>query len=239
MAAKATIAALDLAAKRQFVAASSTFADMPADLVASFSVLCVEQQLADGQRIYSRNDAALSMYGIVRGAMRMSNVDEEGREAVLTYLEPGAWFGEISLFDGLPRSHDAYAVGAVTLLTVPKGELERLCEAQPALYRYFLLAMAAKLRLALAWIEDTTLLSFRGRLAKRLLSLVQTYGRPIDGGMLLDLRLSQEAMAAMLGVTRQTVNQEFKDWERRGVLKLDYGRITLCDLPALKALAER
>jgi len=51
------------------------------------------------------------------------------------------------------------------------------------------------------------------------------------------LRLSQEELSQMLGVSRQSVNRQLKEWEAKGILRLDYGRVTLLDKEALRLLA--
>ena len=57
----------------------------------------------------------------------MSSVSLSGKQVTLTYVEPGTWFGDIALFDGMPRTHDANAHGATTLLVVRKRRLPGTC----------------------------------------------------------------------------------------------------------------
>ena len=66
-----------------------------------------------------RNGAACAL-----GAVRVSSVSLSGKQVTLTYVEPGTWFGDIALFDGMPRTHDANAHGATTLLVVRKRRLQ-------------------------------------------------------------------------------------------------------------------
>jgi CRP/FNR family cyclic AMP-dependent transcriptional regulator len=64
--------------------------------------------------------------GVARGAVRVSSVSLSGKQVTLTYAEPGTWFGDIALFDGLPRTHDADAHGETTLLMVRKPDFKDL-----------------------------------------------------------------------------------------------------------------
>ncbi|MFN9907193.1 MAG: cyclic nucleotide-binding domain-containing protein, partial [bacterium] len=83
-------------------------------------------RLAHGQLLFRRRDPADAWYGILQGAIRIGAASAEGRELTLTYLEPGAWFGEISLFDGEPRTHDGQAQGDTVLLRVARADFEAL-----------------------------------------------------------------------------------------------------------------
>ena len=64
--------------------------------------------------------------GVAQGAVRVSSVSLSGKQVTLTYVEPGTWFGDIALFDGLPRTHDANAHGETTLLVVRKADFKQL-----------------------------------------------------------------------------------------------------------------
>lgn len=85
-----------------------------------------------------------------RDARRCGQRNRQGSAADL--VEPPYWFGEISLFDGLPRTHDAFADSASTLLLLPQAGLLALLEREPQHWRDFALLMSHKLRLAfIAW----------------------------------------------------------------------------------------
>ena len=59
--------------------------------------------------LHQKNDLADGFYCVLTGRIRVSNFTVEGKELVLTWIQPGNWFGEISLIDGLPRTHDGHA----------------------------------------------------------------------------------------------------------------------------------
>ena len=74
----------------------------------------------------ARGDPAEAWSAVARGAVRVSSVSLSGKQVTLTYVEPGTWFGDIALFDGLPRTHDADAHGPTTLLVVRKADFKEL-----------------------------------------------------------------------------------------------------------------
>lgn len=69
------------------------------------------RQLSAGQSLFRRGDPPCGLYAVLSGAMRIGAVNPAGKEALLTLVEAPNWFGEISLFDNQPRTHDASAEG--------------------------------------------------------------------------------------------------------------------------------
>jgi CRP-like cAMP-binding protein len=184
--------------------------------------------------LFRRGDKPCGLYAVVEGGMRIGAVSATGKEALLTLVEPPYWFGEISLFDGQPRTHDAFAEGASTLLLVPQARLLALLEEQPQYWRDFALLMSQKLRLAFIALEEMSLLPAAPRLARRLLLIAENYG---EGEPRRVLHLPQEQLALMLAISRQTTNQILKELEGRGILRLTYGEIEILDLPRLRQAA--
>src|SRR3990167_3252740 len=92
------------------------------------------RRLSDGGPLASRGTPAEDWFGVARGAVRVSLVSLSGKQVTLNYCEPGVWFGDISLFDGLPRTHDADAHGETTLLCVRKADFKELLSHHPELY---------------------------------------------------------------------------------------------------------
>src|SRR5688572_23241861 len=81
------------------------FSGLPERLADALLAAGTLRDLTPGERLFSRGDAPDGLYAIVDGAIRVSGVSESGKEAVLTLLESPQWFGEVSVFDGQPRTH--------------------------------------------------------------------------------------------------------------------------------------
>lgn len=210
------------------------FAALPAALSQTLLEMARVQRLDAGQRLFRRGDRPSGLYAVVEGAVRVGAIGENGKEALLTLVEPPYWFGEISLFDGLPRTHDAFAESTSTLLLLPQAELLALLERQPQHWRDFALLMSHKLRLAFIALEDMSLLPAAPRLARRLLLIAENYGESEPRRV---LHLAQEQLALMLSLSRQTTNQILKELEAQGVVRLTYGEIEILDFAHLRQLA--
>lgn len=189
------------------------------------------RQLAAGECLFARGSEADGLYCVVEGALRVSGTAESGKEALLVYLEPPNWFGEIALFDGGPRTHDAWALHACALLHVPQQALHALLEAQPRHWRELALLLTDKLRLTFVALEAMALMPAPQRLRQRLAMIADGYGEGRAGTL---LRIPQEELAQMVALSRQTTNQILKELEAQGTLRLHRGGIEVIDPAALR-----
>ena len=97
------------------------FAQLPPDFAQGLLAMARVRYLQAGEKLFLREAAPCGLYAVVRGTIRISGHSGEGdaaREAVLVLLSPPQWFGEISVFDGSARTHDAHAAEACTLLHI-------------------------------------------------------------------------------------------------------------------------
>ncbi|RDV00910.1 Crp/Fnr family transcriptional regulator [Trinickia dinghuensis] len=189
--------------------------------------------------LFMRGQAYDGLYCVLEGAVRLGAVTADGRETLLAVVSIGHWFGEIALFDRGARTHDAHAVRDSTLFHVPRAALDALLEAEPAYWQVFGLLMTHKLRLAFEAIEEAALLPAPARVARRLLLLADEYG---EAAGLNDtpsrsrvINTPQEDLALMLALSRQTVNQILRQFERDGLVALRYGEIEIVDARGLAA----
>lgn len=208
------------------------FATISPALQAQLLQLAVPLELAAGERLFARGEAAHGLCCVIAGALRAGAIQADGRETLLAWVQPYQWFGEISLIDGQPRTHDAVADGPTRLLVVPQRTLSPWLDAHPAGWRDLARLACAKLRLVFTLIEDIAHLGLEQRVAKRLWLTVQTQaGRTM-------MRLPQEQLALLVGGSRQSVNQALRGFAARGLVRLHYGRIEVLDADGLRALGD-
>jgi CRP-like cAMP-binding protein len=100
-----------------------------------------------------------------------------------------------------------------------------------------LAAVAGRLRQADEMASHLAFLDVAGRLANKLLELAQTHGVPSPRGTLLDLPLTQEGLASMVGVTRESVNRHLAAFRRRGLIERQGRRFLLLDPDGLRRYA--
>ena len=195
----------------------------------------------DGDLITARGEPPEHWTACAKGAVRVSSTTLTGKLITLTYVEPGIWFGDVAMFDGDRRTHDAYAHGPTTLLCVARADFHKILALHPELSEALLRLQARRIRLLFGQVEDLNTLPLRGRLAKQLAHLVRSYGVPslsADEEIRISLQLAQEELAQLLGASRQRVNQELKTMEREGVIRVETTGLVVCDRAALLRIGE-
>ena len=197
------------------------------------------RRLPDGTMLTARGATAEEWCGVAKGAVRVSTVSLAGKQVTLTYVEPGTWFGDISLFDGLPRTHDANAHGETTLLVVRKADFKELLAQHTELYEALLRLNCRRLRLLFDVVEDLNTRPLSSRLAKQILLLARSYGVAQGEEIRIGLQLAQEDLAQLLGASRQRVNQELKGFERDGAVRIEPTRLVVLSKDKLLAIAGR
>lgn len=188
------------------------------------------KRFKDGALICARGDPPEEWIACALGAVRVSSTSITGKQITLTYIEPGIWFGDVAIFDGDRRTHDAYAHGDSTILCVAKADFKKILTLHAELYEALLRLQSRRIRQLFGLVEDLNALPLRARLAKQLLHLVRSYGVPSlsDGGeMRIGLQLAQEELAQLLGASRQRVNQELKSMEREAAIRIEPGGLVI------------
>ncbi|HMO44595.1 MAG TPA: Crp/Fnr family transcriptional regulator [Rubrivivax sp.] len=225
--------------ERHNIESGAFFAKLSPMLREDILARAVVRRLKGGASLGSRGATAEEWCGVAAGAVRISSVSLSGKQVTLTYAEPGVWFGDTSLFDGLPRTHDADAHGKTTLLCVRKPDFKELLSRHTELYDALLRLNCRRLRLMYNQFEDLNTRPLQARLAKQIVLLAKSYGIAQGEEIRIGLQLAQEDLAQLLGASRQRVNQELKGFEREGAVRVEPTRLVVLSRDKLLQIAER
>ena len=197
------------------------------------------QRFDPDETIFSKGDPGDSFCAILSGRVAISTVSEDGREVLLNILDSGQVFGEIAVLDGKDRTASATAMQKTELLTVGRREFIPFLERHPNLCIRLMTVLCERIRWTSDIIEDTLFLDIPHRLAKRLLILADGYGIETENGLRLGIRLSQEDLGHMLGVTRESINKGLRALQEQGVIRYDQGHLVIPELARLRRIALR
>lgn len=218
---------------RERLRAGRWFHDLPEELQEKLVSAGQVRSFAPEQALFLRGDPPNGIFGVLDGAIRIAGMGNGGKASLLALAEAPQWFGETSVIDEGPRSHDAIAESEALVVHVPQMALASILSENPELWRHLGSLVAAKLRLAFMAVEDIALLPIPIRLARRLVLIAERYGEWRDrSSRVLDLK--QDQLALMLSVSRQTVNQILKDLATQGLLRVSYGQIEIIDIDGLR-----
>lgn len=212
------------------------FGSLPSDLASDLIAKGVLRTLAAGQHLFFRGDPPDGLYAVLGGTLRVSGLTEAGKEAVLSLVEAPTWLGEIALFDRLPRTHDVLAEDETTVMHVRLADIDQMLRMTPQHWQQFGILMALKTRLVFISLEDLSLLPPEGRLARRLVWMVQSAAATQREGK-VRLNVSQGNLALMLSMSRQTANRALMALQAQGIIRVAYGVIEVLDREALADVA--
>jgi CRP-like cAMP-binding protein len=170
-------------------------------------------------------------FGVIEGLLKMSVSHADGRLSTFTGVTAGGWAGEGSLLKSCAWRYDGIAVRETRLACVPRRTFEWLVATNLAFNRFLLTQLNARLSLFVGLVEYDRLLGPDARVARCLASLFDPDLYPQAGNF---VQLSQEEIGLLAAVSRQRANEALHELERAGLLRVEYGGVTVLDLVGLR-----
>ncbi len=221
--------------RAQLLAKSFLFRGLEPGLLESVARLCLPRKLGVGETLFWEDEPADALFGVAKGLIRIWVHGPDGRELTLNLMESGDFFGEIALLDGLPRTASASALADTEMLSVPRAAFLELMVKEPKLALHIIELLCERLRYNTDRIRDAAFLDLGARLAKTLEALALGHGEEGPEGILITAKLNQSELAQLLGVTREAVNKQLKQFAQEGLISTKGSRILVLDATALSA----
>jgi CRP-like cAMP-binding protein len=219
------------------LAQSQLFGDLTIEDRKRIAQLCTRKHFAPKQVIFHQGEPGREMYVVVSGRLKVSVASEEGKELSFFIFHDSDIFGELALLDGERRSATVTAIGPCELLVLHHNDFQELLKQHQLIGLKLLSLLAGRIRATTLLYENSVFIEIPGRLAGKLLELGAENGTESDGGIQIDLKLSQYELGTLINASRESVNKQLKTWEGQGIIEMRQGKIFLADLPVLEALA--
>jgi CRP/FNR family transcriptional regulator/CRP/FNR family cyclic AMP-dependent transcriptional regulator len=175
-----------------------------------------------------------AMYIIESGRVRIFVPAQGGEELTLDHLGPGDVFGEMALLDGLPRSASAVTVEDSVLFMMSRDTFQLQLAESPQLASALLAMLSMRMRRLIEYTETLAFLDVYGRVAHVLLDMADRHGVQKDGGVLIDLAITQAELATMIGATRERVNRALAAFRAQGLIHMRGRKIVIRDARRLR-----
>ncbi len=212
----------------------SLFANLPDEDLRALMAVARKRTFRAGEVIFHREDVGQVLYVLKEGKVNICLMSPEGQAISLVVLGKGDFFGELAILDGLPRSTDAIALERVECYTIQRSDIRNAIMKSPKLAIQVLEILCWRLRKTDDKVEDLVVLDVYGRVAKKLLDLAHEHGVNTEDGTRIDLRLTQQDLASMVGASRESVNKVLGYFTDKGYISSDKHKITLHRLNELK-----
>ncbi|HSC80233.1 MAG TPA: Crp/Fnr family transcriptional regulator [Chitinolyticbacter sp.] len=220
--------------KARLLSGSTLFCELSHDELAELAQHAELRETRPKQVIVQQGSNGDEMYAVLRGRLKVSRNTEDGREATLCILEAGEVFGEIAMLDGGVRSASVETLESCELLVLKRDAVLSHLDSHPKVMRALIAALCQRLRAADDLLQDLLFLNLPERLGKMLRQLGDAHGdRQADGSVLIDLKLTQQEIANLVGASRESVNKQLNAWIEQGWVAQEHGHIRLIAIERL------
>jgi len=214
------------------------FAGLSDQSLADLALVSVEQLFDAGQVIILQGDPASSAYFIVHGQVRVYRLSLSGREQVLARLGPGNGFNTVHPFHESALNHATVeAFTSATVLSIPSDSLRELTVTHADLAQAMLGDFAMRLDHLTDLVEDLSLRTVRGRMARFLLEQASVEADPAGEDVHVARRWTQDEIAASLGTVRDMVGRTLRSFSESDLIEINRDRIELLDRQGLEVEA--
>ena len=224
--------------KLWFLKQCGIFERLSADELAWLEARSRSRSFGRGSPIYLPAEAAESVLLLASGRVKICNITAEGKQAILAFIEPGELFGELAVFDQGARDEYAEAIEKSTIVLIPGEHFRELMERHAGVSVGVTKLIGLRRRRIERRLKYLLFRSNRERLVNLLLELAETYGKKTNDGLLLDIKLSHQDLANVIGSTRETVTVTLGELQAEGRLVLGRRKIVLTDIDQLAESVE-
>lgn len=187
--------------------------------------------------LFHKGDEGDRVYLVVRGTLKALTTSDQGDDVVFSTMGPGELLGEIAFLGNARRSATVTAITESELLAIGRSDFRAFLQQHPEASAELLTVLADRVRRVSELVEDTLFLNLPVRLAKKLVHYASVYGDEVEGGVRINLKLSQEEWGDLVGATRESINKQLRQWNDKGVLRSEGGYILIAQPQFLEQLA--
>ena len=209
------------------------FADLDERELAAIATVAKPRRYAKDDVVFYADESGDVFCLIREGQVKVTMISPEGKEIILSLLGPGDFFGEMALLDDEPRSATVVATEPLELMTIYRKDFLQLLTENFDIAKKVLAELSRRLRSASSRIESLATMDVYGRLARFFLDLARDQGKMLDNGYVAVTRPTHQAIANMIGTSRETVSRLIHDLMRQNLLisegKTIYFRKTALD----------
>ena len=196
----------------------------------------VMREIRRKEVLYLPGDAGDRIYLLKRGVVKISALTDDGKEIILALMRPGEVFGEEAVLEEAPRDHMAEAYDDALICVVTRQDFMGILRAHPELAFRVTKLVGFRLKTLRNRVEGLLFKGAPARLAQTLLDLAAEHGVADSRGALIPLKLSQQDLANLIGVTRESVNLALSDFRARGLVESAGRSLRVLQAEKLRAL---
>ena len=183
--------------------------------------------------VYLPSDSDDAVLLLASGRVKLYHITAEGKQSSLAFIEAGEMFGELNILEGGQREEFAETMAKSTVILIPGSAIRNLIEQNPSVAMGVTRLIGLRRRVFERRLKSLLFRSNRDRLVALLLELAERYGKLNEGGTLLDIKLSHQELASMIGSTRESVTLSLGELQLDRLITITRRRITIINRATL------
>lgn len=220
--------------KYDYLRQISIFSELKEEFLEKIHNISSPRRYGKGRIIIMEGEPGEAFFYVKSGLIKISKLSSDGREHILHILNEGHIFAEVTLFSKTVYPATAEVLEEAEIGMIKNEELEKVLMQNPELALQLIKYLNKRLVEAHMKIRNLALYDTYGRTAQALLKLAEDYGKKSSKGIELDLNISRQELANIVGTTRETVIRALTTFKKEHSIDIDKNTITITDLEKVK-----
>ena len=189
------------------------------------------------QVIFVEEETGEYMYVVIAGKVKASKTSATGKETLLAIHQPGDFFGEMSLLDGKTSPATVSAMEDCKIAIISRADFQRLLMCNERVVSQIIQVLCSRLRSVWNQVQSLSYSNADSRIRAGVLQLARRHGINDARGILINLKITHDELAKMVGTSRETVTRTLTDLQKQGIIKMADRRIIVCDAKKLAPIS--
>lgn len=198
--------------------------------------LAFVRKYRNNEVLIHENEPCAGLFIFLSGSAKIFKTSRDGREQVLYFLGAGESFGEVPVFDGGGNPITLQAMEESYVMIIEKDDFKKLVSENPILARRTIESLAMRVRRLFSLVEDLSFNDVGKRLARLILDMAEEKGVQRDGKVVIEMNMTHQEIAAVVGTVREMVSRSLKKLERGNIIKSNGQEIAILNKEELEAL---
>jgi CRP-like cAMP-binding protein len=196
-----------------------------------------EQEFNKRQLIFAEGDSSEWLYIVTSGKVKITKLSQEGKEIILEIISPLDFFGGIAAVKGFPYPANAVAMEETKVLKVSRKNLMTIMDRFPTLMLSMATGIGDRIKGSHEMLKSIALEKVESRIAALLIKLADKVGEKTADGILINMNLTRQDIAEMVGTTVETSIRTTSRLSKSGIISSRAGKILIKDAERLRSLA--
>lgn len=220
--------------KYEYLRQISIFSELKNEFLEKIHQISIVRKYGKGRIIFVEGEPGEAFFYVRSGLVKIMKLSRDGREHILHILNGGHIFAEVTLFNKIEYPATAEVIEEAEIGIIKNEDLEKVIMENPELSLHLIKYLNKRLVEAHIKIKNLALYDTYGRTAQALVKLAEDYGKRSSRGIQLDLNISRQELANIVGTTRETVIRALTAFKKEHSIDIDKNTITIIDLEKVK-----